>query len=152
MNYTEIGARIREAIKKKGFKQKFVAEKIGISEDSMVNYIKGRREISIDNVKKIAQLCDVPYEYLINGEPFHAKDAQAPYLPQTINYESFTELFQRLAKEGHYKEIGLLGGLIANYKTLIEENERLQSELNKLKMQNPETQDEEPYKARATST
>ncbi|OGV08673.1 MAG: hypothetical protein A2499_04885 [Stygiobacter sp. RIFOXYC12_FULL_38_8] len=150
MNYTEIGARIREAIKKKGFKQKFVAEKIGISEDSMVNYIKGRREISIDNVKKIAQLCDVPYEYLINGEPFHVKDAQAPYLPQSY-LDSFTELFQRLAKEGHYKEIGLLGGVIANYQTLIEENERLQSELNKLKMQNPETQNEERHKERATS-
>ena len=49
----EMGRRIQDAIKKKGLKQKFVAEQIGISEDSIGNYITGRREISAENLEKI---------------------------------------------------------------------------------------------------
>ena len=63
----EMGRRIQDAIKKKGLKQKFVAEQIGISEDSIGNYITGRREISAENLEKIADLTGVTVQFLLTG-------------------------------------------------------------------------------------
>ncbi|MEW6652558.1 MAG: helix-turn-helix transcriptional regulator [Bacteroidota bacterium] len=145
------GDRIKEAIKKSGLKQTYIATALDVTEGTIVNYIKGRRDISDESLRIIAELTKVSFEWLKTGVLKPANEAHVPYSTQTFTYEMFTDVFSQLQKVGKFAEIGLIGGLIARFNALLIENERLQSELNALKMQNSETQTEEPNKARATS-
>ena len=45
---TKVHERICAAVKESGFKQKFVAEKIGVSEQVFVSMLNGTRKISVD--------------------------------------------------------------------------------------------------------
>ena len=57
---------LKELIKSKGFKQKYIAEKIGVSEVTLSNWVKGKALPTEENIKKLSQILDVPAEYLRN--------------------------------------------------------------------------------------
>lgn len=46
--------KLNDAIAESGLKQKFIAEKIGISEQALTNMLKGRQKIDIDTFFAIA--------------------------------------------------------------------------------------------------
>ncbi len=58
-----VNERVNAAIKKSGIKQKVIAERIGISEQSLTAMLSGRRKISVDEFFK---LCTV-----LNETPNH---------------------------------------------------------------------------------
>ena len=63
-----LGERIRHAIKESGRTQKDVAKLVGIAENTLVNYIKGKRIPDAETVAKIGGLCGVSLDWLITGK------------------------------------------------------------------------------------
>ena len=49
--------KIKEAILNSGLKQKFIADKLGVSEISLSYWISGTRNPSRDHVKNLAKIC-----------------------------------------------------------------------------------------------
>lgn len=48
-----VNERVNAAVKKSGIKQKVIAERIGISEQSLTAMLSGRRKISVDEFFKL---------------------------------------------------------------------------------------------------
>lgn len=57
---------LKELIKSKGFKQKYIADKIGVSEVTLSNWVKEKTLPSEENLKKLSVLLEVPLEQLKN--------------------------------------------------------------------------------------
>ncbi|WP_194850149.1 helix-turn-helix transcriptional regulator [Nonlabens antarcticus] len=55
---------LKELLKSKGVKQKWLANKIGVSEVSVSNWVQGKSQPSLKNYKKISILLDIPIEKL----------------------------------------------------------------------------------------
>lgn len=66
---------IRESRKKAGFTQKQVAEKVGLSEQAIRMYELGKREPSLDVIKRIGEVLDVAPESLRSIEIESAREA-----------------------------------------------------------------------------
>ena len=63
------GERLKAARKEKGMSQKELAELIGTTPRSVINYEKGTRlPQNIDIVMKISKALDVPSDYLMSGD------------------------------------------------------------------------------------
>jgi HTH-type transcriptional regulator, competence development regulator len=60
-----LGKRLKYIREKKGYAQKFVAEKIGIKNNTLSGYESGRREPDSDTLRKLAQFYEVTTDYLI---------------------------------------------------------------------------------------
>jgi len=60
----------------KGLSQKFVAEKIGVKNNTLSGYESGRREPDATTLAKIAELYEVSIDYIVTGKDFtqQAKD------------------------------------------------------------------------------
>jgi transcriptional regulator with XRE-family HTH domain len=61
------GIRLKEAIIKAGFTQKRLAELLGISQDTMTNYVKGATQPKGETLVKLASLLNVDPEWLVTG-------------------------------------------------------------------------------------
>jgi len=57
---------LKEIIKGKGFKQKFIAEKIGVTEVTLSNWVNGKAIPKDKHLIKLSQVLDVPIETLQN--------------------------------------------------------------------------------------
>ena len=79
-----LGDRIRQAIKQSNYTQKQIASLIGLSENSLVNYIKSKRIPDAITVTKIAQLCDVSVSWLLTGKGDMKREDSAE-AGQTVN-------------------------------------------------------------------
>lgn len=55
---------LKELLKSKGVKQKWLANKIGVSEVSVSNWMKGKSEPTLKNYQKISELLNVPLKEL----------------------------------------------------------------------------------------
>ena len=66
MNTT--GERIQEARKKKGFTQKELAEKIGVTEQTVGNYETDNRNPNLDTLALIAKALGESLEFLYSGK------------------------------------------------------------------------------------
>jgi transcriptional regulator with XRE-family HTH domain len=64
-----MGARIQAAVKARGLTQRRVCELVDISENGLVNYTRDRRMPGADVLDRIARLCDVSAQWLIDGAP-----------------------------------------------------------------------------------
>lgn len=53
-------------IQAKGIKQRFIAQKLGVSEVSVSNWVKGKTNPSEEHMEKLGQLLEVPLEKLRN--------------------------------------------------------------------------------------
>ena len=63
-----VGERIRDLRKKKRVRQYKLARMVGISPGALTNFEKGRRHISLDWLRKIADALDTPLAYFLPGE------------------------------------------------------------------------------------
>lgn len=57
---------LKEIIKAKGVKQKFIAEKLGVSVVTVSNWVKGKTSPSEENLEKLSVLLDVPAKDIVN--------------------------------------------------------------------------------------
>lgn len=55
---------LKELFKSKGVKQKWLANKIGVSEVSVSNWVKGKSAPSLKNYQKISKILDIPLKEL----------------------------------------------------------------------------------------
>ncbi|HEM9532901.1 TPA: helix-turn-helix transcriptional regulator [Streptococcus agalactiae] len=62
---TNFPQKLREERKKRGFTQQEVADKIGINRGSYSNWENGKREPTLDNIIKLANILDVTVDYLL---------------------------------------------------------------------------------------
>jgi transcriptional regulator with XRE-family HTH domain len=69
----ELGSRIKEIMKEKNLKQKYVAHGAGLDVENLRKYIKGSQEMKISTMLKIATALGVKAEELI-------KDLQIDFL------------------------------------------------------------------------
>jgi HTH-type transcriptional regulator, competence development regulator len=60
-----LGKRLKYIREKKGYAQKFVAEKIGIKNNTLSGYESGRREPDSDTLRKLAQFYEVSTDFII---------------------------------------------------------------------------------------
>ena len=58
----EILNQIRESIKKRGYKKKFVAEKVGLNERQFCDLFTGRRMMSADEMLRIMDFLEIERE------------------------------------------------------------------------------------------
>ncbi len=69
---------LRELREERGFSQKELATKLGVSPTNIYNYEVGRTEPSIDMLIKLAQVFDVSVDYLIGATDDVNVSASAP--------------------------------------------------------------------------
>lgn len=63
-----IGDRIKEARTKKGFSQEVLAQKIGVSKRTLINYEKNEQEPTVSTIINIANFCTVNEAWLLTGK------------------------------------------------------------------------------------
>ena len=103
MDYAKIGARIRAARGIKGLTQERLSEAAGISVSYISEIENGHRALSIDVMERIADVLDVPLEWLLKSDV--EKNEQLAHLlrgcnqmEQQILLESIASLKQILQK------------------------------------------------------
>lgn len=74
-----VGNRIKLAIKDGGFTQEEIATKIGVSKNTMSNYVTGKRSIEATLLAKIAHVCKKPINYFIESEDAKIIDQENVY-------------------------------------------------------------------------
>ena len=55
---------LKEYIVKKGLKQKYIAEKVGVSEVTVSNWVKGKMRPNEQHLNELAKILDVSIEKL----------------------------------------------------------------------------------------
>ena len=64
----EMGARIAEARKRKGFTQEVLAEKMDMSVKHISAVERGKSSFSLENLKKLCDILDVSLDYIVTGK------------------------------------------------------------------------------------
>ena len=59
--------RIKETLTEKGIKQTWLAEKLGKSYNMVNSYVQNRRQPSLENLNKIADILDIDVRQLIES-------------------------------------------------------------------------------------
>jgi len=57
---------LKEVLKTKGVKQKWLAGKLGVSEVTVSNWIKGKSQPSARSLEKISEVLSIPIRELMN--------------------------------------------------------------------------------------
>ncbi len=57
---------LKELLKSKGLKQKWLADKIGVSEVTVSNWCAGKSVPKKEHLQRISELLDVPVKTIIN--------------------------------------------------------------------------------------
>lgn len=65
--YMNFGERLKKTREMRGLKQKDVAEKIGIKNNTLSSYESSKRQPDYDMLKKLSSLYEVSIDYLITG-------------------------------------------------------------------------------------
>lgn len=132
-----IGARIKYAADKSGIKQKIIAEKMEISENSLTAYIGGRRNIPKDKLIKFAGITGFSVTWLESGvgkfqeEPvlynvYSAKE-KTTEVPDTMK-----EYLQELLDTGRLNELVRITAILIKSQELEEKNAELEKKLLEL--------------------
>ncbi len=67
--YAELGQRIAEARKKAGLTQATISAQMDIGQQTYAHYESGHLRTPIWHLRRIAEILDLPYDTLIDGEP-----------------------------------------------------------------------------------
>ncbi|BCC50910.1 MULTISPECIES: helix-turn-helix domain-containing protein [Bacillaceae] len=67
----DYGERLKKLREKIGLTQKFVAEKIGVKNNTLSSYESAKRQPDFHTLKKLADLYEVPIDYIITGNEFN---------------------------------------------------------------------------------
>lgn len=62
-----LGNRLRASRERKGWKQKYVCDKLGLSSSTMSGYEHDYREPDAETLSKLADLYEVSVDFLVNG-------------------------------------------------------------------------------------
>lgn len=89
-----LGNRLRQARKKKGFTQEYVAEKIGVTYQTISNYERDERDPDTETLTKLANLLEVPVGWLV-GQTDDPTPPQAK--KEKPNYEEYVLSAKTLA-------------------------------------------------------
>lgn len=57
---------LKEVIKTKGLKNKFICQKLGVSEVTVSNWVQGKSTPSKKHLEKLSQLLEVPISDIVN--------------------------------------------------------------------------------------
>ena len=57
---------LKEIIKAKGLKNKFISQKLGVSEVTVSNWVQGKSTPSKKHLEKLSQLLEVPISDIVN--------------------------------------------------------------------------------------
>lgn len=57
---------LKELLKSKGVKQNWLAQRIGVSEVTMSNWVKGKSAPSLKNLEKLSEILNVHINDLVN--------------------------------------------------------------------------------------
>ena len=60
--------KVRSGLKQKGYRQLDLAVRLGVSEGAVSNYLKGKREPSLEVFKEIAKMIEVPVSELLGDD------------------------------------------------------------------------------------
>ncbi len=113
-----VGERIRDLRKKKRVRQYKLARMVGISPSALTNFEKGRRSISLDWLRTIADALDTPIAYFLPegrgekkiepGDPREKRLLAAWRLLGTnaVLRRDFLSLMEHLGKVAHVKRSG----------------------------------------------
>ena len=104
MNENTIGQNIKRARVAKKVMSKELANKMGVVASTLTGYEKGTNNISIENIKKISEILDVPVELLINGVDDRFKNDYS-FEDLVQNHDLYNEYLSRLNSENEIKEI-----------------------------------------------
>ncbi len=55
---------LKELVRAKGFRQKWLAEKLGVSEVTLSNWVKDKAKPNEENLKKLSEILNTPIEKL----------------------------------------------------------------------------------------
>ncbi|MGR6338426.1 helix-turn-helix domain-containing protein [Priestia megaterium] len=66
----DFGDRLKLCREKKGFTQKFIAEKVGIKNNTLSSYEANKRQPDYDTLKALADLYEVSIDYLLTGDEY----------------------------------------------------------------------------------
>lgn len=59
---------LKEILEERGIKQKFIADKLGVSVSAVSLWVKGTSQPSIVNLKKLSEILSVDVSLIINGK------------------------------------------------------------------------------------
>lgn len=59
---------LKEILEERGIKQKFIAEKLGVTVSSVSLWVQEKTHPSIPNLKKLAEVLNVDVNLIINGK------------------------------------------------------------------------------------
>ena len=59
---------LKEILEERGIKQKFIADKLGVSVSAVCLWVKGTSQPSIVNLKKLSEILSVDVSLIINGK------------------------------------------------------------------------------------
>lgn len=75
-NNERFGERLREAIQKAGLTQRRVSQILGISKNTMTNYVRGVTQPKGETLVKLASLLNVDPEWLVTGAPTEEREGE----------------------------------------------------------------------------
>lgn len=70
MDLSSIQTRLRESIKNSGIPQKTIAERIGVSQQTISKYMKQDIFPALDTLAKLCKLLDVSADYILGIENY----------------------------------------------------------------------------------
>ncbi len=96
--YAQMGKRIAEARTKTGLTQAVMSERLGIGTQTYAHYESARLRTPVWHLRKIAEVLDLPYDTLIDGEPL--EDPPAKRGPRS----AIETTFMRVAELPRHKQ------------------------------------------------
>jgi transcriptional regulator with XRE-family HTH domain len=133
-----VGERIKYAADKSGIKQKIIAEKMNISDNSLTAYISGRRNIPDDKLRNFAIITGFSFNWLKTGVG-EANDPQNHYTPiSRVNYEEYEvskalkEYLQDLLDNNRLAEMARVSLIIIKVDEIEKRNAELEKQLQDL--------------------
>lgn len=93
-----IGERIRIAREKAGLTQEKLAKRLNIGKRTLINYENGRTEPTLSLLMKIANICNVDYNWLLALEK-KEELIEVSYFPSLEAYIAYHEMQDKLREE-----------------------------------------------------
>ena len=95
-----VGERIKSIRKEKGITQKGLGNKLGVSDAHIGQYERGLRNPKVPQLKKFAEVLDVPIDLLLADKFDDLKSLAGNEPVSKFSYRSFIELEQKLKHVG----------------------------------------------------
>ncbi|AMA74815.1 hypothetical protein ACH33_16955 [Aneurinibacillus sp. XH2] len=103
-----LGERIKYLREKNGYAQKFVAEKIGVRNNTLSSYESDKRQPDYDTLQKIADFFEVSVDYLLgrtdDPSPKEDKKMNLFFYDGLEGYDDLTPEEQKAFREHMYEE------------------------------------------------